>query len=140
MKQLAILISIFFFISCQENNKKSIECDRIMQKMQYGEEEDIVTLKLTPMRYACGDCVPDYTVIKVVFSKNGNYDYYFNKEINLDIIDEILKQKIEGQINKMSNKKYDLIMKGKFRRNGFGMGKLEAYEGEIREVRVHKNQ
>lgn len=128
MKYLMILMTMLF-VECQENYKG----EKCLQKMEYGEVSDTVTLELGYIGYACGECVPNYNVLKVIFSKNDNYSYYFNKEIHLDIVNKDLEQKIETKISNLRvGQNYKYIVTGKFRRNGFGIGKLEAFEADIK--------
>jgi hypothetical protein len=123
---LIIYLLIFLFYSCDNSSK--IKLSKLEKKLEYN-REDSVSLKLKDMGYACGECFPQYRIDSVLYSENGNFDFYLNKEIHLTFMEKGLKEEFNNL--KCSGFCYDYYLSGIFRRNRMGIGKLEAISGRI---------
>lgn len=132
-KSVLAFIIVLFLGSCS-HKQKDIDYERLNKLMQYGEKEDSVSLELKFMAYACGDCIPQYRIDKVLFSKNENNSYYINKEIDVKFLDEKLKNEIEKL--DCDNSCVSYVLSGVFKKNGLGIGRLEANSGKI--IKIEK--
>ena len=61
-------------ISCKYKDIDHIDTEKMRFLSQ-----DSVTLKLTYMAYACGDCYPQYRVDEVVYSENSEEEFFLIK-------------------------------------------------------------
>lgn len=124
---LVILISLLF-LAC--GGKSNLSCDELKMRLNYGESEDSLTLKLSWIGYACGDCSPQYRVDSVLFSEENQHAFYWNKEINIKYMSDSLLRKMTN-VGTYSGTCFTYILSGNFRRNGFGIGRLDAVEGKL---------
>lgn len=128
MKQFMVMFLLMFLSSCSDEDERLKGCDGIVQSVRYGEVEDNITLQLTDMRYACGECLRLYRVDKVLHSDNNEYQFYFNKEISL----HFLNNDLERQVNEFTceeNSKVKYTFSGGYKRNALGGGRLDVSNG-----------
>jgi hypothetical protein len=113
------------------NDESLGDCRKLKQKLHYL-FDDSVSVQLSYMAYACGDCFPQYRVDKVLSSEYNDKTYLYNKEIDVQFVGENLNQQIE-ELDKLgcSGTCYIYTLSGVLKRNGFGMFKLEAFDGQI---------
>jgi len=130
---LFLIFLLLMLFSCESNRVNDPEISRLKKSLRY-KIQDSVELNLSFMGYACGDCYPQYRVDSVLFSENGDYDFYFNKEIHVELQNNELEKK-ENNL-KCSGTCYNYQLVGHFMRNELGIGKLVAFKGEIKEDKI----
>ena len=79
------------------------------------------------IQYACGECLTLYNVNKVILSDNGEYSFYFNKQIIISFLTKKSQDEFYNQSYKTDNPYY--ILTGYFRRNSMGSGRLNIISG-----------
>jgi hypothetical protein len=76
--KILVLAINFLFFGCKSESKSEIVQEKI----------DTVKLEMTFMAYACGDCVDLYRIDKVISSENNKSEFFLNKEIEVEFIDD----------------------------------------------------
>lgn len=91
--------------------------------------ENYIKVRMSYRGCACGLEYPQYVVDSVLYSDDGNSEFYYNKEFKLQFSDSNLEEKLA--LPDCSTRCFFYIIGGNAQSNGYGMHRIQVREGEL---------